>query len=458
MADTEFYYADTDYTGENGRPVLVEGIADQFGIEEPVPEGDPRIYLALPKEGKQLTVADALEFGVDYTVKDIGVGYIQYEGAGKYWQGTTRKATYNISFDPSKDVYIQGLKSDGYKYTGNPIKPDITLSVSAAKLDDVHYYRNYDEIDQEELTEDADFVDVGTISVVATYHLKSGGDTSSYTTEPATYEITPRPIGECKIIYSENNRYTGYQIKPAVSVFIIDNNKVKSVPASEYTVEYGDNVYPIATLKITSKTSNISGSILKTAKVVIGAPVDLQVTADGSTVTATWVHDIYAGGEEIRILKMDDNTQIGMTQTITGRTQKAVFTGLNNVTNYIVQIRSYQTVNGSKYYSSGWADAKSQVVTTGIANDKMDVVSLQKGTATVTWDKEGDAIIYKIYRAEDETSKGEKLAVYPASTGGYTNSQLESGKTYYYYIEGYAIINKQLTLISESEHKKVVIK
>ena len=81
------------------------------------------------------------------------------------------------------------------------------------------------------------------------------------------------------------------------------------------------------------------------------------------------------------------------------------------------------------------------------------------GKVTIIWgDDYGDAVIYKVYRATNATDKGTKIAVYPTSTGAYTNSNLVPGTTYYYYVEGYSIINGKLTLVSESEHIQVTVK
>jgi hypothetical protein len=454
LEDTEFYYFDTD------SQTYVEGIADQFGIEEAVPEGEPRIYIALPVNGTNITKIEPLTYGTDYEVESIGIGHIQYKGTGKYWTGVTRDATYNIRFNPATDVEIRGLDPNGYKYTGNAIKPEISLSISAAKLDDVEYYRNYGESGERLLTAEEDFIDVGTITVIATYHLRTGPDNDRYTTAPASYNIISRRMSDCKVVFTRTNRYTGTQIKPPVTVFILDDDgKAIKLDSSNYSVAYGENIFGYLSVTLTGTGNNIQGTSIEVGDIVIGAPVNLKAKSDGATVTATWVHDIYSAGEQIRICKLGSTIPVTSPKTLTGKNQKYVFSeGLDNVTNYVVQIRSYQVINGSTEYSSDWGKAPSYIVATGISNNDVTVDSYTTGTATVTWDPEGDAVIYEIYRANDAISEGEKIAVYPASTGAFTNSQLTSGRTYYYYIVGYSLINNELKKISESEHKPATIK
>ena len=93
----------------------------------------------------------------------------------------------------------------------------------------------------------------------------------------------------------------------------------------------------------------------------------------------------------------------------------------------------------------------------------MSVESNAVGKVTIKWNPDGDVVVYKIYRAEsaDASDKGTKIAVFPASTGVYTNSNLDKKSPYvsdyWYYIEGYAIINNTLTLVSTSEKMHVTV-
>ena len=80
--------------------------------------------------------------------------------------------------------------------------------------------------------------------------------------------------------------------------------------------------------------------------------------------------------------------------------------------------------------------------------------------ATVTLPKNGDVVIYYIYRANDTTSKGTLCAILPKDTGAYTNTNLSSGATYYYYVVGYGFSSTtgKLEQVNQSEYVEAVIK
>ena len=458
LADTEVYYLSDG--------VYVQGVPKQLYTGEAITYGLPRLYLALPIENNVTTI-EPLKEGVDYYAynpqSDNGYltgGSITYKGSTKYWVGDKGPINYAVAFDKSL-IDVDGVE-DGQKftYTGFKIKPEMKLNVSTAKAGPVTYYRNYGQAEQEILDTDDDFINIGTITAVIPYQL---GEESGELEK--TYEITPRPVYDCKVVYTENNRYTGYQIKPSVSVFIVSDEGVKTLEeGTQYKVEYGENIYSLCTLKVTGCCDEITSSKTYFPKINLGAPVNLRTSADGSSVTATWVHDIYSAGEEVEIIKASTNELIAL-KKIEGTKGTCTFDGLENVTNYIVKIRSYQYIGESKElkYSSDWDNAKQSSVTTGIATSEMSVESNAVGKVTIKWNPDGDVVVYKIYRAEsaDASDKGTKIAVFPASTGVYTNSNLDKKSPYvsdyWYYIEGYAIINNTLTLVSTSEKMHVTV-
>ena len=458
LADTEIYY--------KSEGVYVQGTPEQLYTGKAIDYGVPRIYLALPIENNVTEIKPLIE-GKDYYAVNpnsdnafLTGGSITYRGSTKYWVGDKGPIDYKVTFDKSL-IDVDGItEGQEFKYTGDVIKPEMTLNVSTAKAEPTIYYRNYGKENQELLDSDDDFVKIGTITAVIKYKL---GEESGEIEK--TYKIVPRPIYDCKVVYTENNRYTGYQIKPSVSVFIVSDNGVKTLEeGTQYKVEYGENIYSLCTLKVTGCCDEITSSKTYFPKINLGAPVNLKTTADGSSVTATWVHDIYTAGEEVEIIKASTNELIAL-KKIEGTKGTCTFDGLENVTNYIVKIRSYQYIGESKElkYSSDWDNAKQSSVTTGIATSEMRVESNAVGKVTIKWDPDGDVVIYKIYRAEsaDASDKGTKIAVFPASTGVYTNSNLDKKSPYvsdyWYYIEGYAIINNELTLVSTSEKMHVTV-
>ena len=92
----------------------------------------------------------------------------------------------------------------------------------------------------------------------------------------------------------------------------------------------------------------------------------------------------------------------------------------------------------------------------GMLGDR-EIIEEAAGKAKISWTVTGDVVHYYIYRADDETSEGEVIAIIPAATGAYTNTKLTSGATYYYHIDGYTIEDGKLKKVNSSMHVPVTI-
>ena len=449
------------YKDDNGN--YVEGVPIQQYTGSAI---DPDVYLVVPQtdamidaeitEAERVLTYNARTTGADTTNDDyvltstsgdyVNSGSAVYTGNNsQYWKGTLT-VSYNVQFD--EDAITVNEDGNEYKYTGAAIKPNFTLSTG--EVTSVTYYRSG--------VETTDFTSIGTISVEISYKVGSATISSPKT---ASYSIVPRPIGDCTIIYAKNMRYTGYQVKPAVIAYIQNDSGIVSLTqGTDYTVDYGTNIYGTGKITLTGTSTNITSTDVETFNIYVGTPVNLQVPTDqitSTSLTATWVHDIYTSGEELVLKEVNSDgteTQVA-TGTVEGRTGSYTFTGLDSVTTYKVYARSYVTINGSLCYS----DYRSVESITDISTSSITVTSNSSGTATIKWDTDGDIIIYKIYRATtaDDNDTGTKIAIYPASVGSYTNSSLNSGSTYYYYVEGYTVVNGVLTLATTSEKVAVTI-
>lgn len=458
LSKTSVYYEDQN--GQLQRAGDDQGPTQKYHGEG-ITEGDPKMYLVLERPGGDPD-KEKLELGKQYTCLEPATGTTQgsvtYRGvtdASKdyYWTGD-KTVSFNIDFDVA-NIGIINYQPE-YQYTGYPIIPAFKLdySESVASITSITYKRDGKTItytdDGDTVEEAPDFVEPGTIEATINYDVN--GQTG---TKIVTYDITPRSLDNCKVIYTQNNRYTGQQVKPGCTVFIIEDGKVVQTLEKDkhYTVEYGANIYGDATITITGNGNELVGSKTYYATISLGKPVNLKLSASGQSITATWVHDIYTAGDELELVK-EDTGEVLSVKKVKGSTQTYTFTGLENVTNYRVRIRSYQTINGDLKYS----DYTEDMTTTDISSSSLSYKT-SNGKVTIIWgDDYGDAVVYKVYRATTATDKGTKIAVYPTSTGAYTNSNLVPGTTYYYYVEGYSIINGKLTLVSESEHIQVTVK
>ena len=453
LGDTEVCYKDDqgnyivgtiaqDYTGEAIDPNFYLTLPTTQYVTE-------RYVLAYTRDGGAST--DEYQLTSTTSTDDFwSNGTVNYTGmVSNYWKGT-KSIEYAITYDESNITATNYETS--YYYTGEEIKPDFGLSVATAKITDIKWYRSEDLY-----TETSDFTSVGTI-VAMIYYEMSG--TASENPVKATYEIKARPMSMCTIICPTNNRYTGSQVKPNVTVYINTGSDINVLEKdTDYTVNYGTNIIGNGTVQVVAKNSNLSGSVTKLINITLGSMVNLtldQVSGDSTSLQANWVRDIYSDGAVLQLYKVsgDTETAVGSEVTVTGTTNTYTFTGLTANTTYRVKGKSYATYSSSTIYS---AEATAENVT-GISPDSITVKSNSTGKVTVKWSTSGDVIIYRIYRADSSTATGKKVASYPASTGSYTNSGLTSGQTYYYYVEGWAVMDGKLTKVSESEHIGVTVK
>jgi Rps23 Pro-64 3,4-dihydroxylase Tpa1-like proline 4-hydroxylase len=149
--------------------------------------------------------------------------------------------------------------------------------------------------------------------------------------------------------------YTGKALKPSVTV--TDSNG-KKISSSNYTVTYINNSkVGKATVKITLK-GNYRGTFTKTFKINPRATTLSKLTATSKGFKVTWKKQAsQTTGYEIRY-----STKASMrgAKTVTVKKNSTISTTVKKLVakkKYYVQICTYTTVNGTKYYSS-WSKVK----------------------------------------------------------------------------------------------------
>ena len=445
------------YTEDN---ILENGVKEQqYTGKAVVPEG---LVLYLPAIGDQLEDYILLE-GEDYQLQGQPTSSDNFETSGTVIYGAlsegftgTKEVEYEISFDASA---IEVKTGDRYKYTGMTITPDISLSVGSAEITQINYYRNNSKIDAENI------MDVGIYQVEVYYSI---GDKKTPNPVRGSFEIVKRSLTECLVICPQYFRYVGQKIEPTVSVMVQDTSGDETrtytlKEGTDYTVSYGENIKGTVGnyAQITAVDgSNFTGSYTKMLTINPGRVVSLELkTTDSTSLTATWIKDIYTDGAVLQLYNLDPSTgkkgsPVGSQVKLSGSTCFYEFTGLESASNYLVEVASY--INNGSGILIG--DVTTATGTTDVSESSVTVRSSSTGTATVKWNTDDDVLIYKIYRATDATSRGTKVASYPVSSASYTNTGLASGTTYYYHIEGYSFVGNTLTKINESAHIAVTIK
>ncbi len=163
-----------------------------------------------------------------------------------------------------------------------------------------------------------------------------------------------KDISGAEVTVASKVTFTGTSRKPAVTVKLSGKELVKN---TDYTVKYSNNkAIGKATVTITGK-GKYTGVIKKTFKIVPMKQVITSVTAKTKAFVVKWTKDLNVDGYQIKYSTKSDFSGGKSVYVKKNTTVSKTFTGLTARKTYYVKVRSYKTVNGTKYYSS-WSAAK----------------------------------------------------------------------------------------------------
>ena len=475
LDDTAIYTKD-----DEGNYVLDTPIQQYTG--RGINYGDPRLYLILPAQNAHSDNQYILRAGIDYEVDTASYssssnfvtdGYLEYKGLSTaYWSGT-KSVSYAVEFD-ADNVTATNYESS-YYWTGYDIEPKFGLSIPTAEIKSIVYTRDG--------ATTTDFVSLGTIKATIAYAIGDKGGTVD-----AEYAIVSHPLSDTDnviVSYNDTQRYTGRSVKPPFTVWISstdlqtgDENPVYTLTLydedtatnGQYDVDYGSYIYSEGGYSDTAETIGkgqfvltphdgvnvISGSRTCTYAIQLQSVVALDATDTGDTITATWVKDLFSDGTDLVLQKLNSSGEYEdkVTHRATGSTQTYTFTDLESSSRYRIIAKAYAFTPSSELIHS---EEATKDITTSVAKDKLDVDTSVAGRATITWPKTGNVKLYYVYRTDTDTDEEILCAVIPRSTGTYTNTKVESGKTYIYRIVGYALVDKVLEQVNESVSDPVTI-
>ena len=207
--------------------------------------------------------------GTDYTVQysdntEVGTASVCITGKGNY-TGTIN-ASFNIVAN-SSGITISSIASQ--TYTGNEIKPSVTVKCGAKTLTAGTDYT----------TAYSDNINVGTAKVTVTCKGNYSGTAS------ANFTITAKSLSGATIQSIADQTYTGSALKPSLTVK--DGTK-KLVSGTDYTVAYSSNTAAGTAYATVTGKGNYTGS--KT--------VSFTILPNSSAITiASISNQIYTGSE-----------------------------------------------------------------------------------------------------------------------------------------------------------------
>ena len=251
-------------------------------------------------------------------------------------------------------------------------------------------------------------------------------------------------------IYTSTSNDGKYTLKSTIE----DNNttNIKISGLNTNTTYY----YKIRTYKIYNN-KNIYGnySTVVSAKPTLLKPkIKAEVSSYNSN-CISWNEISGASGYAVYASTSKDGTYT-LKKTISGKSNVSYLDkNLNTNTTYYYKVRAYRTVGSKKVYSS-----YSSIVSVKPVLSKISLaVSSTKKKATLKWNKILGSSGYEVYSST--TANGTyklKKKITTSSTISYADSNLVSGKTYYYKVRPYRSVNGKVVHGSYSSVKSQKIK
>jgi hypothetical protein len=221
-------------------------------------------------------------------------------------------------------------------YTGAEIEPEITLTVAGEELI----------LGQDYEVEYEDNVNAGTANVTIT-------GIGNYTgTKFATFEILAKSISGLDIGKVKDQAYNNKVKKPALT---ITHNGTKLVETTHYKVKHSTRkAVGKATITITGK-GNYTGTTKVSFKIVPKTATISKATAGKKQVKIAWGK--VSGTTKYQVRYRVKGASSWKSKTVSATSKTLTVKSLKKGKKYEVQVRSYKTVSGAKYYSA-WSKVR----------------------------------------------------------------------------------------------------
>ncbi|MCD7840015.1 MAG: hypothetical protein LUG46_05225, partial [Erysipelotrichaceae bacterium] len=298
------------------------------------------------------TTIGSSNYSVSYSNnKSVGTATVTITGTGNY-SGTITKSFKITKGNLSN--YTVSLSSTSYTYDGKVKKPSVSVKCGSTTISSSNYTVTYA----------SGRKNAGTYKVT----IKGKGNCTGSVTK--TFKINKKNISSFTATLSATSyTYNGKTRKPTVTL----KNGSTKISTSNYTVSYASGRKNVGSYKVTIKgKGNYTGTITKTFKI---NPVKTSITSltkGEYAFTVKWTKKTtQVTGYQIQYSTNSNFTSAKTVTVSKNSTTSKTVSSLQGHKKYYVRVRTYKTVNGTKYYS-GWTSSKS--VTT---NPSFDVSSLQ---------------------------------------------------------------------------------
>lgn len=366
-----------------------------------------------------------------------------------------------MKFEPiTISLYSSNIKISDVEdqiYTGRQIKPAIEVKDGDTLLiEGVDYTVKYGE----NVSEQGSIVVTGINNYEASRTIKFA--IINKIQVPNDIKANSKSYNSITVKWNEVGSVDGYQVYRATS-----KNGTYSL---RKTVESGSTLSYTNTKLTTGKTYYYKVRAYKIvdgkkvysefSKVVSAKPIPATpiVTATSKSYNSNrvkWSKVTGASGYQVYRATSKNGTY-SLRKTVTsGSMLNYTNTGLTTGKTYYYKVRAYRTVNGKRVYGQF-----SEIVSAKpIPATPVVTLTSKSKKVTVKWSKVTGASGYQVYRATSENGTYSlKKTVTSGSTLSYTNTGLTTGKSYYYKVRAYKIVNGKKIYSNYSSIKSIQCK
>lgn len=402
--------------GEYGPGAYITGLADAFWDDEnalniTLPAtlgGEPLVYVSIPEgyaetlDASQATSLAYLDCSLCETKELIltGLTNLTYLDCSRNYltsldasdcQLTTTNCSYNmLTEDSCAGIHVVSMqrtdisdavvtvKSTTYNGDGHFYNEDFDMSATIGETELVPFDSNSwtgDFTAYDVIAQSADDNN-GKVNRAGTYTMVIAGmadESLEFLRDPmcdyygqatGTYVIKPATLTGAMVTVP-SKAYTGAIQKPAPTVKVsgVAQNK------SEYTTKYYKKQYGTAAVspkaignywaKVTAGTkANTKGTVWEKFTIKPGVPTNFTLTKLNNGFKAKWGMKSSAGASGYQVSYKLTTSSKWTTKTIVGyKNNVKSYTGLKDKKTYQVKVRTYKTVNGTRFYSN-WSAVK----------------------------------------------------------------------------------------------------
>lgn len=414
-------------------------IADQFYNDGK--ELNPEIEAVCG--GNKLTKYDATTQTGDYIMTETSddgytsSGKVTLTSASPFYSDAVT-TIYTIKSDASLlKVVDPGNSELKYSYSGSPIKPAFVIEkTNGEALSYDASLVTYESVDSSG-NKGADLTNVGTIT--ASIPITIGTKQSVVT---VTYKIVPFDISD-KAIYStlvSNYIYDGE--KQTISPYIRDTRN----GVSRVLQAGADKDYSVVLTSAAGNTiSDITDPGTYTATISGNGNYNGTITVTPIAVVPDGMHRLSVESTSTTQIKLKWNRSHDVTgYTVANASSGVVYgetssntytvTGLTAGEMYNLVVKPYVVVSGKRSY--GVSDSVTARTTLAAATGT-SANSSAGGKVTVNWSTSANVDGYEVYRSATLSGTYKLAAVVPLSYGGFSDTQVAQGSSYYYKLRGY---------------------